>query len=203
LLLDSGNYSEEIFLECSNKYRLPQHTVMNIIQSAKQDFFENKFNSAMADKMISPEVASELKRLVGKLEINFNPNEQLKVDFERKCLIWYTLNKGFKPKQVAINLQLNEECYFSTSCDLMELRGRYSKLTKIDTGLFYLTNKRIVFTGAIKNVSFKPDKILDYKFYKDGIELIRDSGKNQFFGIERDLDLLMAVITRLKKPKAN
>jgi|LDZU01.1.fsa_nt_gi hypothetical protein len=68
------------------------------------------------------------------------------------------------------------------------------KLSKIDSGILYITSSRLLFTGSKNNKSIKYKNILDCNVQRNGIEIIKDSGKNAFFTIENDPDFAGRVI---------
>jgi len=69
-------------------------------------------------------------------------------------------------------------------------------LTPIDTGTVYITNKRILFNGEMKNVSIKLQKILDFTSYKDGVMVEKDTGKSPFFEFNSNIDIFTACLAR-------
>lgn len=69
-------------------------------------------------------------------------------------------------------------------------------LMKIDSGTVYLTNKRIIFAGTMKNASIKLDKILDITPYSDGVGIQKDSGKSPILGFTYNIDIFCAMLAR-------
>lgn len=57
-------------------------------------------------------------------------------------------------------------------------------LTHIDSGTLYLTNKRVLFDGAVKNNTIRLSKILDITPYSDGIGIEKDTGKSPILMID-------------------
>lgn len=70
------------------------------------------------------------------------------------------------------------------------------EMTKIDTGKVYITNKRLIFAGGLKNTSIPFSKIINLQPYKDGIEIIKDSGKSPLLAFSNDVDIFTATLTR-------
>lgn len=70
-------------------------------------------------------------------------------------------------------------------------------LVNIDSGTLYLTNKRLIFVGLRKNSTIKIDKILSVTPYSDGVEIIKDSGKNPVYKFNADSELFTMILTRL------
>jgi hypothetical protein len=51
-------------------------------------------------------------------------------------------------------------------------------LKEIDSGHLWVTNKRIIFDGGVKNQSIKLEKILDFTRYSDAVEIEKETGKS-------------------------
>jgi hypothetical protein len=71
------------------------------------------------------------------------------------------------------------------------------QLQKIDSGKVYITNKRVLFVGIKKNTTIQYSKIINVHPYKNGVEIIKDSGKNPFLSFEYNIDEFTALLTRL------
>jgi hypothetical protein len=69
-------------------------------------------------------------------------------------------------------------------------------LAPIDSGTVYVTSKRLLFTGKMKNVSIKLEKILDIKPYKNGVTVEKDSGKSPFLAFNSNVDIFTACLAR-------
>lgn len=69
-------------------------------------------------------------------------------------------------------------------------------LTPVDSGTVYLTNKRLLFNGRMRNTTIRLSRILDFTTYKNGIDIVKDSGKTPFLGFEGDIQLFSALLAR-------
>lgn len=67
----------------------------------------------------------------------------------------------------------------------------------LDSGILYVTNKRLIFTGQKKNANIKLDKILSITPYSDGIEVIKDAGRNPVFIVPSNADILSMTLSRV------
>jgi len=70
-------------------------------------------------------------------------------------------------------------------------------LKPIDTGQLYITNKRVIFLGRNRNTNVRLNRILDFTIYTDGIELVKDAGRNPVFQFDADIDIAALVLNRL------
>jgi hypothetical protein len=73
------------------------------------------------------------------------------------------------------------------------------ELHVIDTGTIYVTNKRLIFDGNLKNTNIPYSKILSITPYSDGVGIDKDSGRSPVFQVSDDADLLAMYISRLLK----
>jgi len=69
-------------------------------------------------------------------------------------------------------------------------------LTLIDEGTVYVTNKRLIFTGKMKNMNISLNKILDVTPYKDGVDIDKDSGHSPFLKFTKNIDIFCACLAR-------
>jgi hypothetical protein len=67
----------------------------------------------------------------------------------------------------------------------------------IDRGVLYLTNKRIIFIGQRGDKNIPINKILDFKPYKNGIDIQKDSGESPFLKFENNIDLFSMILARI------
>ena len=73
------------------------------------------------------------------------------------------------------------------------------ELQVIDRGTVYVTNKRIIFTGAMKNTNILLGKILSIIPYSDGVGIEKDSGKSPILRVSNNADILAMIIARVIK----
>lgn len=72
-------------------------------------------------------------------------------------------------------------------------------LTRIDTGLILLTNKRIVFNGTKNNKTIPIPSIITFQSYTNGIELEKATGKSPYITFESYMgsDLFSILLTKI------
>ncbi|MEZ4521290.1 MAG: hypothetical protein R3A46_06565 [Thermomicrobiales bacterium] len=70
-------------------------------------------------------------------------------------------------------------------------------LKPIDSGQLYITNKRVIFLGQNRNMNVRLNRVLDFTLYTDGIELVKDAGRNPVFQFEADIDIAALTLNRL------
>lgn len=75
------------------------------------------------------------------------------------------------------------------------------QMTLIDSGTLYLTNKRIIFTGAKKNSNICLEKILSITPYTDGVEIDKETGKTPLLQFNDKADVFCIILERLLRER--
>jgi hypothetical protein len=68
------------------------------------------------------------------------------------------------------------------------------EMRQLDTGTVYITNKRLLFNGTNKNVAIPFKRVIHFTVYQDGIRIEKDSGRDQLFLGEGDLELVSGIL---------
>ena len=232
--ISDGQYttSEEEFIDKLQKnLRLPDDVAEKISNDCRKSFMNIQVGKITEDGKISPDEWEELTMIAKNLNVSISIDETSKATFERMKLNWLIENGELPVKQVSINLQKSEQCYYSTFIDWLELRrvtkrvnysgptyrlkiakGFYyrvgsitpqritsDELQVIDRGTIYVTNKRLIFCGRLKNSNITLGKILSITPYFDGVGIEKDSGKSPIFRVSENADLLAMIIARVIK----
>jgi hypothetical protein len=66
-------------------------------------------------------------------------------------------------------------------------RKTEKEFVKIDNGILYITSERLLFTGSTKNMTIEYKKIVDFGKHGEGIEIVKDTGNNQYFMMKKNL----------------
>lgn len=67
------------------------------------------------------------------------------------------------------------------------------RLTEIDSGVIYITNKRLIFVGRNSTKNIKLSAILSFEITNDGVKIVKDAGKSPVLRFENN-DLAFAGI---------
>lgn len=73
-------------------------------------------------------------------------------------------------------------------------RIKEEKLTAVDTGMLYLTNKRLLFVGKKNTRSLRLTQVVDFEPYTNGVEVKRAQGKTIFLTLEAVVDLFSTML---------
>jgi hypothetical protein len=68
------------------------------------------------------------------------------------------------------------------------------ELRQIDSGTLLITNKRLLFNGSNKNSQILLKRIIHFTLYRDALQIEKDSGRDQFYKGEGDIELIGAVL---------
>ncbi len=71
------------------------------------------------------------------------------------------------------------------------------ELTKIDSGILYLTNKRFIFNGQHGNKTIPLNKIIAFTPYTDGVLIQKDTGRAPFFSCSCDMQQFATILDQL------
>lgn len=76
-------------------------------------------------------------------------------------------------------------------------RIQTTELTEIDTGILYITNKRIIFNGKHENKNILNKKIINFQPYTDGILIEKDTGKSPFLAFNSNIEKAATILANI------
>jgi hypothetical protein len=195
---------EAAFLEDLNlTLRLPKEFADKISAEVRSGFMSEKISEMTNDFRLSPEEEKELLLISTNLNIRISADNITGKQLQQMKRYWALENLELPTSAIDISVQKEEVCHYKTDhaewkkvngrnwsasrysmniADGLEVSievaygGRY--LEFIDTGVVYLTNKRIILDGQNNRTSIKLEKILRVKLFKDALEIVRETGKN-------------------------
>lgn len=71
------------------------------------------------------------------------------------------------------------------------------QVTVLDTGMFYITNKRVIFVGRKKNATVRLSTLLGIEVFRDGIQLKKPTGRSPYLLFDGDVELASVALTAL------
>jgi len=128
--------------------------------------------------------------------INLQKNEECY--FITNCN-WYEYRKVTKRINYGgptFRIKIAKGVYWRTG-SLGVQRVSENVLSLIDSGRLFLTNKRIIFIGDKKAKNIRLNKILDFTPYKNGVEIIKDSGKSPFLEFDKGIDIFSMILGKV------
>jgi len=195
-----------------------ENYVMNVISDQRLSTNEEKEMQAIASSLnvemnFNEKTKQQLQQLrlywaLENLELTaIHPDIALQKSetcyFQAVCVNWFELRSvrqrvsytGYSTSfRVAKGFYLRSGSYAprNYSTDEMKL---------IDKGTIYLTNKRVIFTGAKKNSNIRLDKILSLTPYSDGVEIDKDTGKSPTLQLPDRADVFCIIFERLLRER--
>jgi len=130
------------------------------------------------------------------VDIALQKNEKCYFSTYTEFLEFRTVTQRINYGGVTGRIKIAKGVYYRVG-SIKPQRVTSEQLVRIDSGKLYLTNKRLIFVGGRKNTSIRIDKILSITPYSDGVEIIKDSGKNPFFQFNADPEVFAMILTRL------
>ncbi|SFD81003.1 hypothetical protein [Thermophagus xiamenensis] len=68
---------------------------------------------------------------------------------------------------------------------------------RIDSGMLYLTDRRIIFMGELGNKNIRLNSVLTFKPYSNGVDIRKATGKSPFLEFSDNVDLFSMILARL------
>jgi DNA polymerase III epsilon subunit-like protein len=199
--ISDGNYNEEreaLIDKLQKDLRLPDIIAQSIRNECGNSFLKKCWQKIEEANQISPDEWDLLNEMTKKLHINTITDSQYMRKIERMKLNWIIENGDLPIERVDINLKKGEQCYYSQRINWIELRAAQGHQV-IDTGTIYVTNKRLIFDGDLKNTSIPYSKILLVTPYNNAVGIEKDSGRSPVLQPldSYNSDLLAMYVSRL------
>ena len=210
-LLLPDNIEKKISADCRQKF-VNNYFQMAIADKRLSDAelaeFEAISNSLQAQVNFDQATKEQLEKFKlywiienGKLpkqnvDLNLQKNETC--FFHSKCeyLEQRTVTKSIRYGGPSVSIKIMKGLYYRTGSYSVQ-KVTTDQVQKIDNGIIYITNKRVIFVGNKKNSSIKLDKILSFTPYSNGIEIAKETGRNPIFIVESDADILGMILSRV------
>ena len=76
------------------------------------------------------------------------------------------------------------------------VRHTVDRLTRIDAGPLYVTNRRLILCGASRNITVRLSSVLGFELYGNGVEIQKASGRPPFLEVDgTELELLAGALS--------
>lgn len=216
---------ERNFIEkLQNDLKLATDVAAKIYQKSGQELIQSFMSAALEDSQLTPEEERELYAIAKNLNAEVI-DHATQADLDKYKLFWQIENETMPELTVEIGLPRNEKCYFEVHAVWMEsdkapkisnhtnlhlkiAKGDYWRVHQnanknlqaegwqaIDSGILYLTNKRILF--KIENKGDKIillNRIVDFSVFNNGIEFEKEENKVMFLQFEKSADILAMLL---------
>jgi hypothetical protein len=212
-LLLPDNLKNKIDNECRTLFVNNYYTKIVSDQRLSPDEI-NEFD-AIAKSLNATVVLDDTSReLYNKFKLYWNiengviPAFAVDLNLQKNEVCYYKAYTSFY-EQRTVTKRIN---YGGPSLSIKIMRGLYyrtgsykvnkvqeEQLVMLDKGYVYLTNKRLLFVGEKKNSTLRLNRILAFTPYSNGLEIVKDSGRNPFYLMESDIDLFAMILSRVLK----
>ena len=68
------------------------------------------------------------------------------------------------------------------------------QLRPLDAGILFITSKRLLFNGTKKSTSIPLRRVIHFTLYSDAIQIEKDSGRDEFFKGDGDVELMGLIL---------
>lgn len=147
-MISDGNIddSEKEFLKKLREgLMLPERLAEKIGEESRLQLINGRFKSITDDSRISPEEWEEFSAIAKNLDVTISMDEATRGQLEKFKLYWEIENGELPVKQVGINLQRGENCYYSNYVEWYEKRTVTKRINyggpvariRIAKGLYY------------------------------------------------------------------
>lgn len=195
-----SNQDENDLKTIQEHVRLNPNTAKKLFNEARQQLLDTAAKPFIQRERLSPADEQTLNDLAFDLHIDVTPTLKKLAPYKH---YWQLENLPLQPITTNGPLQKSEQCYFEAKqVQWLETRsaGRgYTQLEQVNYGTLYLTNKRLVFEGHVKNSTLPYDRIRNIVQRSEGIQLQKDKGKDPILQLASDNISLLIILRRLTR----
>ncbi len=220
--LDPGE--QEFLNKLQYDLRLSNDIAQRIYAQEAKEYLNRYYHYATDDERLSPDEEQELNAIARSLGVDIDVDELTQSALNKYRLYWVIENGRLPVLDVDVELGRGEYCYLEVEVDWYEhrhktlserigsvrfFRSDYQRSVTldakpvaeedwqhIDSGTVYLTNERLLLMGTKSQAEIELTRILDFKMYRNGIEVICRSGSSPFLAFETGVDIFLVLLGR-------
>jgi len=222
---------ERSFLaQLENDLKLPKELAEKISTEVRAQFFSDRVDGLVKNADFSPADEKELEEIAKSLNIDISLTNKNKQQLKQLKTYWALENLPLIEYQAELPLQKAEVCYLKIAdISWYELRGSYKQDTPhgmshkafylqepskqqsinsnilrfVDKGTLYLTNKRVIFDGQLKNSNIRLEGIESLIPFKNAVHILKQKGKSPVLHFAKKEDVFSLTLERLVKDISN
>lgn len=180
--------------------RLNPNTAKKLFDEARQQILEAAAAPYIKCERLSPADEQAINDLAFDLHIAATSTLKKLAPYK---YYWQLENLPLHPITNNAQLQKSEQCYFEAKqVKWLETRsaGRgYTQLENVNYGTLYLTNKRLVFEGNLKNSTLPYDRIRNLMPRAEGLQIQKDKGKDPVLYLPNNTKDFQIILQRLRQ----
>jgi len=209
----TNEIADKISYDCRQNYLLNQFAIIRKDEKISPDGW-NEFCEISKNLNISLESDPASNARIERMKLNWLieygelPVKQVNINLPASEQCYYSANidwletrkvtKRVNYHGPTLRVKIVKGVYYRAG-SIAPQRITSDELQVIDSGTVYITNKRIIFTGTMKNTNIPLSKILSITPYSDGVGIEKDSGKSPILRVSNDSDMLAMIIARVIK----
>lgn len=180
---------------------LPSKIAVKISEELRGNFVRARLDEIVKQQRLSPEEEAEFTAIQKSLKVNVEVDKKTKQILKHYKELWRAENEALPVLDVALHLLKGEHCHFTSRAQWHEERiNRGIPYWKyIDDGHFFLTNKRVIFVGHVKNTNIRLEKVLSFNAVENGVQLNKDTGKIPRVIFQEDADIFLILFPRVMR----
>ncbi len=183
------------------KLNLPDKVAAVILNEAEINVVNKQVSKLVAKKRCSPDEETELNTMLINFDIPDAAARQIHLLLAPLKNYWLIENLPLTPIVANTVVQKSELCYFEIDMvKWLETRSAgygNKQLEVINEGTVYLTNKRLLFVGKVKNSIITYDRIVKLSANSSGVTIHKDKGKNPVLSFLKDGEIFEIMFNRL------
>lgn len=188
--------------------RIPPDVGQSIYRKQAEFVLERAIDDVIFERRLSPEKDRELQARADNLGVPLNFNWAVTTALAQCRTLW-RIEQGEVPEvEVPIALKPGERCATYVPASYYKAGKKERALFISDTkmmltlnvmqwlaqGTLYITNQRLIFSGGGRTASISFTKMLGFKFRGPDLKIKKESGRDRMFRIERNRDLVEAIL---------
>lgn len=216
------------FEQLSKQLNLTANEADQVVNEVRQTVVQNFVSEMISDARVSPEEINSFEQLCKNMQVTIESESRKQLDkyqalwtiengtlpvceadifLQKNELCHFKANaKLYENRKVTTGVQYAGPTYrfkiakgfYYRMGDIKTVRKSQDVMTLIDSGVLYITNKRIIFNGGKGNKTIRYNQIIDLTPLSDGVEIIKETGKPPTFALDNPDGLaLTATIARI------
>lgn len=215
----------EFLKRLENELKLPKELAQKISSEVRTQYLIDHVDALIDTAEYSPEDEKEIREIARSLNLDADLPNKSKQQLKQLKAYWALENLPLVEFQSDVPLQKMEICYLKIGdVSWYERRGSSaydtyphnvshkafylqepakqknmdkSALRFVDKGMVYLTNKRVIFVGQLKNSNIRLDGLKSFIPYKNALHLLKEKGKSPVLHFAKKEDVFALILERL------
>ncbi|MEN6309750.1 MAG: hypothetical protein ABFD91_18540 [Anaerohalosphaeraceae bacterium] len=162
-------------------FQISDEDMVQMYKKEARKVMEGKIKEILKTGRYSPEDEKQLNDIANDFGSYVSYDQET-----RECLdicrrLW-NIDNGILPEyNVPFDLQKEEKCHYYSSTNWYEIKN--GEKHGVDSGVLYVSNKRIIFMGEQKSLSVNIGRVIGFSPCEVGVEIQKTAGNNLIFDV--------------------